>query len=301
MAIPFDPLHESLRAELDPFLRWLQDEICRALEALDGSARFRRDAWDRPGGGGGVTAVLQDGPVLEKAGVAFSHVCGELPEAFARRLLGEGRRFAAVGLSLVLHPRSPRVPTTHANYRFIVQGDKAWFGGGSDLTPYYLYDDDARHFHATLRAACERHDPGYYPRFKEACDRYFWLPHRAEARGVGGIFFEDMGGDPPRELAFVKDCAASFLPSWLPIAERRRDAPYGDAERGWQEIRRGRYVEFNLLHDRGTVFGLETGGRTESILMSLPPRVRWVYDHRPAEASEEARLVDVLRHPRPWT
>jgi coproporphyrinogen III oxidase len=291
---------DEVRADLARHLAALQDGICAALERLDGAARFGRDGWERPGGGGGVTRVLQEGAVLEKAGVSFSNVHGELPEPFARRLHGEGRAFAAVGLSLVLHPRSPLVPTTHANFRFIAQGGKAWFGGGSDLTPYYLFDEDAAHFHRTLKAACDRHDPAYYPRFKRECDRYFFLPHRGEARGVGGIFFENMGGDPARELAFVKDCAASFLPSWLPIAERRRGLPYGEAQRAWQEIRRGRYVEFNLLHDRGTVFGLETGGRTESILMSLPPRVRWAYDHHPAPGTEEARLVDVLRSPREW-
>jgi coproporphyrinogen III oxidase len=291
---------DRIRAHLRATLTSLQEEICGALERLDGAARFGRDAWERPGGGGGVTRVLQDGAVLEKAGVSLSDVHGELPEAFARRLQGEGRRFAAVGLSLVLHPRSPLVPTTHANFRFIVQGGRSWFGGGSDLTPYYLFDEDAAHFHATFKAACDRHDPACYARFKAECDRYFFLPHRGEGRGVGGIFFENMGGDPEAELAFVEGCAASFLPAWLPIAERRHGLPYGERQREWQEIRRGRYVEFNLLHDRGTVFGLETGGRTESILMSLPPRVRWVYEHHPAAGSEEARLLEVLQHPRDW-
>ncbi len=290
----------AVQADLTSFLAALQGEICAALEQLDGAGRFGEDAWQRPGGGGGLTRVLEGGAVLEKAGVGFSHVHGELDPAFAARLQGEGRSFSAVGLSLVLHPKSPMIPTTHANFRFIVQGERAWFGGGADLTPYYLFDEDARHFHGAFRDACDRHDPAAYPRFKAACDRYFHLPHRGEARGVGGIFFENMGGDPARELAFVKDCAKAFLPAWLPIAERRRDAPYGARERDWQEIRRGRYVEFNLLHDRGTVFGLQTGGRTESILMSLPPRVRWVYAHEPPPGSEEARLLDVLRHPRDW-
>ncbi len=295
-----NPSHERIRADLAGFLSPLQDQICGTLECLDGRGRFATDAWRRPGGGGGVTRVLQGGELLEKAGVSFSHVHGELPEAFARRLGGDGRTFAAVGLSLVLHPRSPFVPTTHANFRFIVQGEQAWFGGGSDLTPYYLFEDDAAHFHRTFKAPCDRHDPAYYPRFKEACDRYFHLPHRGETRGVGGIFFEHIGGEPERELEFLKDCAASFLPAWVPIAERRRGLPFSEAQREWQEIRRGRYVEFNLLHDRGTVFGLETGGRTESILMSLPPRVRWVYDHHPDPGSDEAKLLEVLRHPRDW-
>jgi coproporphyrinogen III oxidase len=291
---------DAIRADLAAFLTGLQDEICAQLERLDGAARFGSDPWGRPGGGGGLTRVLERGAVLEKAGVSFSHVHGELPEAFARRLQGEGRAFAAVGLSLVLHPRSPLVPTTHANFRFIIQGSKSWFGGGADLTPYYLFEEDAAHFHRTLKAACDRHDPAYFPRFKQACDRYFFLPHRGEGRGVGGIFFENMGGDPAGELAFVKDCASSFLPAWLPIAERRRALPHSESQRTWQEIRRGRYVEFNLLQDRGTIFGLETGGRAESILMSLPPAVRWVYDHHPAPGSEEARLLDVLRNPRDW-
>lgn len=294
------PDAEAVLAELAPFLRDLQERLCASLERLDGAARFGRDAWERPGGGGGITRVLQEGAVLEKAGVSFSHVHGELPEAFSRRLPGVGRAFAAAGLSVVLHPLSPMVPTTHANFRLIVQGEKAWFGGGSDLTPFYLFEEDAAHFHRTWRAACDRHDRALYPRLKERCDRYFFLPHRGEARGVGGIFFDDLGGDLRRAHALVLDLAEAFLPGWLPIAERRRGSPHGEPERVWQEIRRGRYVEFNLLHDRGTVFGLETGGRTESILMSLPPRARWIYDHQPAPGSPEARLVDVLRHPRDW-
>jgi coproporphyrinogen III oxidase len=295
-----DDLHRRLLGEMEAFLRALQDEICAALERLDGKAHFRRDPWQRPGGGGGESRALADGAVLEKAGVNFSHVHGELSEQFARRLQGEGKDFAAVGLSLVLHPWSPMVPTTHANFRFIVQGARAWFGGGSDLTPYYLFDDDARHFHMALAAPCDRYDATAYARFKDACDRYFYLPHRGETRGIGGLFFENMGGGLEAELRFVEDCARAFLPAWLPIAERRKAIPHGERERAWQEIRRGRYVEFNLLYDRGTTFGLETGGRAESILMSLPPRVRWVYDHRPEPGSEEERLVEVLRAPRAW-
>ncbi|WP_371869342.1 oxygen-dependent coproporphyrinogen oxidase [Anaeromyxobacter diazotrophicus] len=287
-------------AELVPFLQAWQERLCAELERLDGAARFGRDPWQRAGGGGGLTRMLEGGAVLERAGVAFSHVHGELPEAFARRLPGEGRAFAAAGLSVVLHPLSPMVPATHANLRFIAQGPKAWFGGGSDLTPYYLFDEDAAHFHRTWRDACDRHDPALYPQFKERCDRYFFLPHRGEARGVGGVFFDDLAGELGPSLALVKDLAEAFLPAWLPLAERRRATPYGAAQRAWQELRRGRYVEFNLLHDRGTVFGLETGGRTESILMSMPPRVRWAYDHHPAPGSEEARLIEVLRRPRSW-
>ena len=290
----------AVLAELVPFLQTWQERLCAELERLDGAARFGRDPWQRAGGGGGVTRMLEGGAVLERAGVAFSHVHGELPEAFARRLPGEGRAFAAAGLSVVLHPLSPMVPATHANLRFIAQGPKAWFGGGSDLTPYYLFDEDAAHFHRTWRDACNRHDPALYPKLKERCDRYFFLPHRGEARGVGGVFFDDLAGELGPSLALVKDLAEAFLPAWLPLAERRRATPYGAAQRAWQELRRGRYVEFNLLHDRGTVFGLETGGRTESILMSMPPRVRWAYDHHPAPGSEEARLIEVLRRPRPW-
>ncbi len=292
--------HSAIREDLAAYVQALQADICAALEAADGSARFRRDGWERPGGGGGVTCVLSDGRLLERAGVNAADVHGELDPAFARRLQGEGRAFAAVGLSLVLHPRSPMVPATHANLRFIVQGEKAWFGGGADLTPYYLFEEDATHFHETLEAVCDRHDPGWYSQFKKACDDYFLLRHRGERRGIGGIFFENMGGDPRRELAFVMDFGRSFLPAYLPIVERRRALPWGERERGWQEIRRGRYVEFNLLYDRGTVFGLETGGRVESILMSLPPRARWVYDHQPEAGSREARLLDVLRSPREW-
>jgi coproporphyrinogen III oxidase len=305
---PPPPLVEALKTRMRAFVEALQDEICAELERSDGGARFREDLWERPGGGGGRTRVLEEGAVFEKAGVNVSAVHGELDEAFARRLQGEGRAFFATGISLVLHPRSPLVPAAHANFRFIVQGPRAWFGGGADLTPCYLFEEDARHFHATLKAACDLHDPTYYRRFKKACDEYFFLRHRAEARGVGGLFFEDpssglaagRGGDLAADCAFVETCGRAFLPAYLPIVERRKGLAYGEAERAWQEIRRGRYVEFNLLYDRGTIFGLETRGRTESILMSLPPRVRWVYDHRPAPGSEEARLVEVLRAPREW-
>jgi len=278
----------------------LQDEICAALVAVDGQARFRSDRWERPGGGGGVTRVLADGEVLEKAGVNVSEVSGDLPAALGARVQGEGGEFAAVGLSIVVHPRSPMVPTAHANVRYLRRGDAAWFGGGADLTPYYLFEEDCVHFHRVLRDACERYEPGSYARHKRTADEYFFLKHRGEHRGVGGIFFEDLGGDLDRELAFAKDVGRAFLAAYVPIVERRRALPHGAAERRWQEIRRGRYVEFNLVWDRGTVFGLETAGRTESILMSLPPAVRWVYDHQPAPGSREAALVEVLRSPRDW-
>ncbi len=293
-------LHEGLKAEASAFVTDLQNRICEALERAEGTTRFREDLWERPGGGGGKTRILEGGTLFEKAGVSSSEVFGELEEAFAARLQGTGRSFYATGISLVLHPRNPFVPTIHANYRYIVQGDRAWFGGGADLTPYYLFEEDARHFHQTLKSACDRSDPAYYPRFKETCDRYFFIRHRGEGRGIGGIFFENLGGDLRRELELVRDCGAAFLPSYLPIVERRRELPFGPEHRRWQALRRGRYVEFNLIYDRGTMFGLETNGRVESILMSMPPEVRWAYDVQPAPGTEEARLVEVLKKPVPW-
>jgi coproporphyrinogen III oxidase len=301
MPTPAPPaLLDRLYEEMASAVRGLQAESCAALEALDGSARFRVDAWDRPGGGGGRSAVLEDGATLEKAGVNVSTVHGEVPERLARRVQGAGGAFAATGLSIVVHPLSPLVPTAHANVRFIRRGDAAWFGGGADLTPHYLFEEDCRHFHGVLREVCEAHAPGSYARHKAAADAYFFLPHRGEHRGIGGIFYEDLGGDLDAELAFSVAVARSFLAAYLPIVARRKDLPSSAAERRWQEIRRGRYAEFNLVHDRGTVFGLETGGRTESVLMSLPPRVRWVYDHHPAPGSREAALLEVLRRPRDW-
>jgi coproporphyrinogen III oxidase len=293
-------MRESLRGRMRALVESLQDEICRALEEVDGNGRFREDAWDRPGGGGGRSRILEEGAVFEKAGVNVSVVHGELSEEFAKRIPGDGPAFSATGISLVLHPRSPLVPTTHANFRYLEHGSRAWFGGGSDLTPYYLFDEDAAHFHRTFKEACDRHGADRYPRLKKWCDEYFFIRHRGESRGVGGVFFDYLEGDLEREFLFVQEVARAFLPAYLPIVDRRRSLPYTPEERAWQEIRRGRYVEFNLVYDRGTTFGLETQGRTESILMSLPPRVRWVYDHQPAPGSEEARLVDVLRTPREW-
>ena len=290
----------DLGPRMQAFVEGLQEDICRAVEAEDGKARFKEDVWERPGGGGGRTRVLEEGLTFEKGGVNVSSVWGALDEAFAQKLGGDGKEFFAVGVSLILHPQSPLVPTVHANFRFIQHGGKAWFGGGTDLTPHYLFDEDAEHFHRTLRAVCEKHAPGSYARFKEACDGYFWLPHRGEARGVGGIFFEDTGTEKEAEFAFVQECARAFLPAYLPIVARRKGLAFTEAQRRWAEIRRGRYVEFNLVHDRGTLFGLSTQGRVESILVSLPPRVRWVYDAEPAPGSEEARLLEVLRHPQRW-
>ncbi len=281
-------------------LRAWQDEVSGALEAADGIGHFREDRWDRPGGGGGRTRVLEGGAVFERAGINFSEVHGELPESLASSMPGSGRRFMAVGVSLVLHPASPMIPTTHANFRYLERGEAAWFGGGADLTPYYLFEEDARHFHRTLKAACDRFDPSWYRRFKKDCDDYFVLKHRGEARGVGGIFFDYLQGDRERLAAGVQGLWSAFLPSYLPLVERRRGESFGEAERQFQLMRRGRYVEFNLLYDRGTTFGLQTGGRIESILMSMPPLVRWEYAYEPAPGSREARLHEVLRRPRDW-
>lgn len=300
----------------EQIVRDLQDTICTALEGLEAErgsgARFREDRWAREGGGGGRSRVLEDGLVFEKAGVNVSAVFGDVPEAVKGQMPGDGATFFATGVSLVLHPRNPHAPTTHANYRYIERGDTGWFGGGADLTPYRLYPDDAHHFHEVLKGACDRHSSAFYPRFKSWCDTYFWNSHRGEARGVGGLFFDHLrpGHEPANEgqapfdmdrlEAFWKDAGASFLPAYLPIVSRRADLAHDEALRRWQLVRRGRYVEFNLLHDRGTKFGLQTNGRIESILMSLPPLVRWDYDVRPEVGTPEAELIAVLENPRDW-
>jgi coproporphyrinogen III oxidase len=290
-----------LRDHVVSYFRALQDRIVTALEQLDGRARFREDSWQREGGGGGRTRILADGAVLEKAGVNFSDVHGQMSEEFAKQVPGEGRDFTACGLSLVLHPRSPMVPTVHANFRFLTKGERQWLGGGADLTPYYPYREDVIHFHKVWRDVCARHAPLVdYAHMKKWCDDYFFLPHRGEARGVGGIFFDYLQGDLEALFAFVRDCGDNFLEAYLPIARRRKDESYTEDQRAFQEYRRGRYVEFNLLYDRGTIFGLKTGGRTESILMSLPPRVRWQYDYRPEPGSREAELYEVYLKPRDW-
>ena len=283
------------------YFRDLQDRICAGLEAIDGVGRFREDSWQREGGGGGRSRVLTEGGVFEKAGVNFSEVFGQLAPEFAGQLPGEGGNFSATGVSLVLHPRSPMVPTVHANYRFLTKGDRKWFGGGADLTPYYPVREDAIHFHRVHKEVCDRHpEVANYRAMKKACDEYFYLPHRGEARGVGGIFFDYLEGDLEKLFAFVRDAGDAFLRAYGPIAERRKHSPYTDRHRAFQEHRRGRYVEFNLLYDRGTVFGLKTGGRIESILMSLPPVVRWVYDYHPEPGSPEAELTEVFLKPHDW-
>jgi coproporphyrinogen III oxidase len=280
---------------MEAFLRELQSKICAALEEVDGAAKFRTDEWQRPGGGGGVTRVIADGTVFEKGGVNTSFVHGELKPDFAAQLPGDGLQFEAMGISLVIHPKSPMVPTVHANFRQLRRGATTWFGGGADLTPYYPVREDVLHFHSTWKRACDAHDRDYYPRFKKWCDDYFYLPHRGETRGVGGIFFDQL----PDAFPFVKDCGEAFLDAYLPIVGRRKNDPHGETERQFQLLRRGRYVEFNLLYDRGTTFGLKTDGRVESILMSLPPLVRWEYDARFPEGSREADLRNWLKS-RDW-
>jgi coproporphyrinogen III oxidase len=283
------------------YFRDLQDRICVQLTELDGRERFREDQWLRPEGGGGRSRVLADGAVFEKAGVNFSEVHGVMSEEFAKQVPGEGRAFTATGISLVLHPRNPHAPTVHANFRFLTKGDRRWFGGGADLTPYYPVRADAIHFHKVWKTVCTRHPaPVDYGRFKKWCDEYFFLPHRNEARGVGGIFFDYLEGDFDQLFAFVRDCGDHFLEAYLPIARRRKDDAYAEVHRRFQEYRRGRYAEFNLIYDRGTIFGLKTGGRVESILMSLPPVVRWIYDYQPEPGSPEAELVDHYLKPRDW-
>lgn len=289
----------SWQEKIEAFFTKLQDRITNALEEVDGNV-FREDTWTREGGGGGRTRVLEEGRVFEKAGVNFSSVHGNLPEQFAAKIpRGSGTEFFATGISLVFHPRSPMVPAVHANFRYLEKGDADWFGGGTDLTPCYPYEEDAVHFHRTIKLACDRHDRDFYVRFKKWCDEYFTLKHRGEMRGVGGIFFDYLEGDRESNFAFVQDAGNTFLDAYLPIVKRRMNEPYGERERQYQLYRRGRYVEFNLLYDRGTIFGLETRGRTESILMSLPPLVRWVYDFRPEPGSREDKALEFYQ-PREW-
>lgn len=288
--------------EMLAFMQGLQDHICLGLEAADGRGRFQEDRWERPGGGGGRSRVIAGGRVFEKGGVNFSAVHGELPADFAARVGGQGTHFFATGVSLVLHPNNPYCPTVHMNYRYFEQGNVAWFGGGADLTPSYLFTQDAAHFHKTHQRALAPFGPELFPRFKATCDTYFHLKHRGEMRGIGGIFFDHLGkGEASLQHHFplVRACAHAFLPSYVPIVERRANLAYGLRERRHQLWRRGRYVEFNLLYDRGTVFGLETNGRVESILMSLPPLCRWGYNETPDPASPEGIMVAHLT-PRDW-
>lgn len=307
-----------MRLRMEEFIREQQKEIVRELENIDGK-KFRVDTWTRDSGGGGTSCVLQDGNVFEKAGVNISVVYGTLPKPAIEKMRADhanidtnvdSLEFFATGLSMVLHPINPMAPTVHLNYRYF-ETEKAdgsptawWFGGGTDLTPSYLFDEDAIHFHKTIKDACDKHDKSYYPRFKKWCDNYFSNKHRGETRGIGGIFFDDLDEsekDQENIFEFAQSCLKAFLPSYLPIILKRKDMPYSEKEREWQQIRRGRYVEFNLVHDRGTAFGLNTpSARVESILMSLPLTARWVYMHEPEKGSREQRLVDVLREPREW-
>ena len=287
------------RQRTEAYFKDLQDRICAGLETVDGT-RFREDMWSREGGGGGRTRVMERGAVFEKAGVNFSSVTGNLPPEFAEKIpRGTGTAFFATGVSLVLHPASPMIPTVHANFRYLEKGEAAWFGGGMDLTPYYPHAEDAVHFHKTIKTACDVHDREFYPRFKKWCDEYFFLKHRGETRGVGGIFFDYLEGDREKNFAFVSGVGDAFLNTYLPIVERRRRETFDDRHRQYQLYRRGRYVEFNLLYDRGTIFGLETRGRTESILMSLPPIVSWIYDYKPEPGSVEERNMEFFK-PRDW-
>ncbi|AWP85612.1 oxygen-dependent coproporphyrinogen oxidase [Bordetella bronchiseptica] len=291
------------------YLTNLQGRIVAALEQAGGEA-FRTDAWQRAEGGGGVSRLLEGGQLFERAGVLFSHVKGTRlpPSASAHRPELAGRGWEAMGVSMVLHPRNPYVPTTHMNVRMFVaaarpghaESDVFWFGGGLDLTPYYPFEDDARHFHRACRDALDPHGADYYPRYKQWCDEYFFLKHRNETRGIGGIFFDDLN-DPGFDASFAltRSVGDSFLPAYLPIVQARRDMPYGERERDFQAYRRGRYVEFNLVFDRGTLFGLQSGGRTESILLSMPPLAQWRYDWQPQAGTPEAALAEFLR-PREW-
>ena len=304
--MPAEPSRDTARVKA--YLLDLQDRICAAVEAEDGSGRFAEERWERPEGGGGRSRVLAEGTVFEQAGVGFSHVHGPglPPSATAQRPDLAGRSFEALGVSLVFHPRNPYVPTTHMNVRFFIAEKPGhdpvwWFGGGFDLTPYYGFEEDAVHWHTVAREACEPFGPEVYPRFKRWCDEYFFLKHRNEPRGIGGLFFDDLNEwGFERSFELLRRVGDNFLSAYLPIVHRRRAMEYGERERDFQLYRRGRYVEFNLVWDRGTLFGLQSGGRTESILMSLPPLVRWRYNWRPEPGTPEARLYEEFLKPRDW-
>jgi len=317
------------RQRVSRFLQDLQDRICSGLEQADGQAAFQEDSWEREEGGGGRSRVIRDGGIFEQGGVNFSEVWGQQlpPSILLQRPEAAGHGFYATGTSMVLHPRSPYIPTVHLNYRYFEAGPVWWFGGGIDLTPYYPFEEDVIHFHQTLKQACDAHHPEYYPTFKRWCDEYFYLKHRGETRGIGGIFFDyqdgrgtlyngpdangiaaqysqqvgEIGSRTWEDLfGLIQSAGNAFLPAYLPMIDRRRSHPYGDRERDFQLYRRGRYVEFNLVYDRGTIFGLQTNGRTESILMSLPPLVRWEYGYQPEAGTPEARLYEIFLKPQDW-
>ena len=293
------------------FIHQLQDDICAALETCDGKATFIEDKWERPEGGGGKTRVISNGNVFEKGGVNTSVVFGKVTDPMRKQLQIEGHEWFACGMSIVIHPLNPFVPTVHCNYRMFElydeQGEVSdrWFGGGTDLTPYYLFEEDAKHFHGVYQNICNQSDQSFYPKFKDECDNYFVNTHRNnERRGIGGIFYDHQRPDAAKNIDFwmnfSKACGYAFIDAYIPIIEKRKETPYTAEHTYWQEIRRGRYTEFNLIHDRGTLFGLRTNGRTESILMSLPPTVRFDYNYQPAEGSAEAALLNVCLHPRNW-
>ncbi|NET58811.1 MAG: oxygen-dependent coproporphyrinogen oxidase [Symploca sp. SIO2E6] len=317
------------RERVKQFMQQLQDTICDALVELDGKGTFLEDVWERAEGGGGRSRVIREGNVFEQGGVNFSEVWGKNlpPSILKQRPEAAGHGFFATGTSMVLHPRNPYIPTVHLNYRYFEAGPVWWFGGGADLTPYYPFAEDAANFHNEFKKACDAHHPEYYPVFKRWCDEYFYLKHRQEMRGVGGLFFDYQDGtaklyrgphqDSPAAVyseevgdiedrsweelfAFIQDCGAAFIPAYEPIVKRRRGMEYGERERNFQLYRRGRYVEFNLVYDRGTIFGLQTNGRTESILMSLPPLVRWEYGYQPEPNTPEAKLYETFLKPQDW-
>ncbi|KAL5214133.1 hypothetical protein ABZP36_003285 [Zizania latifolia] len=315
----------SVRERFETMIRRVQGEVCAALEEADGSGkRFVEDVWSRPGGGGGISRVLQDGRVFEKAGVNVSVVYGVMPPDAYRAAKGaaagkngaaDGQKagpvpFFAAGISSVLHPKNPFAPTLHFNYRYFETDapkdapgapKQWWFGGGTDLTPSYIIEEDVKHFHSVQKQACDKFDPSFYPRFKKWCDDYFYIKHRNERRGLGGIFFDDLNDyDQEMLLGFATECADSVVPAYIPIIERRKDTSFTEEHKAWQQLRRGRYVEFNLVYDRGTTFGLKTGGRIESILVSLPLTARWQYDHAPEEGTEEWKLLDACINPKEW-
>ena len=301
----------GMREKFEKSIRKAQDEICAAITAVDGKA-FHEDTWTRPGGGGGISRVLSDGKVWEKAGVNVSVVYGSMPPEAYRAATGVDKEgldptdrvpFFAAGISSVMPPRNPYAPTMHFNYRYFETDDwngvpsQWWFGGGTDITPSYVDEDDMKHFHGTYKQVCDKHDPGYYAKFKKWCDDYFVIKHRGETRGLGGIFFDDLNDkDPDTIFEFSRECMNSVVESYVPIVEKHMNDAFTAENKEWQQIRRGRYVEFNLVYDRGTTFGLKTGGRIESILMSLPMTARWEYDHQPEEGSEEAKLLHYTRN-----
>lgn len=304
-----------MKAGFEKVIRDAQDSIVSAIEEVDG-IKFRQDAWTRPGGGGGITRVLQGGNVWEKAGVNVSVVYGTMPAEAYRAAVGHDVKglassdrvpFFAAGISSVMHPWNPHAPTMHFNYRYFETEDwngvpaQWWFGGGTDITPSYLYPEDMKHFHGVYKGVCDRHDPAFYPKFKLWCDEYFLIKHRGERRGLGGIFFDDLNDrEPEKILAFATDAVNHVVEAYVPLVTKHKDDAFTAEQKQWQQLRRGRYVEFNLVYDRGTTFGLKTGGRIESILMSLPLTASWMYDHEPEAGSPEADLLDACRTPRQW-